>query len=181
MHVASVNVSGTLRLPSGVPAANATVRFTLSNAALLGIIVVVPTNTVATADSEGRFTVALMPNLKFAYYTVTVYRSNGAVLLETVAVIPDNDCRFSEVIQARKATNISASVAALDAMQIAQANIELVRLQVIAESQSSVNKLKTATSAYQTLIEATQNNIVGTVDTAIGNSIDLVTAYQLSK
>lgn len=187
MPVNTVNVTGTLRLPSGLPAALATIRFTLSNPALLGVTVVVPQNVRATTDVNGVFNVSLLPNLKFAYYTVTVYRSTGVVILETVAVIPAFDCQFSQVIQVRPSTNASASIVALSELQAAQAGIEAARLQIIAtaSSASSVStaalvELQSAVDTYETLMANTQSSLVGLVDTAIGTSLDLVTAYQLS-
>ena len=187
MHLSPVNVTGTLVLPSGKHAALATIRFTMSSPGLLGVTVVLPRSVRAVADEDGNFSASLLPSSQHTYYTVTVFRSNGVVLLETVAVIPAYDCQFSQVIQARPATTVTASIAALAQLQAAQENIETARLQILATadatnagSQTALIELQAAVSTYEILIANTQSTIVGLVDTAVGTSIDLVTAYQLS-
>jgi len=227
MSVPSVTVSGVLNLPSGLPLALASIRFTLSNPGLRGVTVVVPIATRATTDASGFFSIKLSPNTKNTYYTVTIYRSTGVVILETVAVIPNTDCQFSQVIQTGQPTTLTAAVIALEDLKVAQANIEVVRLGVIAtaaatnsssqaslakfkttvdgqleaaearierariqvldtaeaanlDSKVSLIKLKTSVDTYERLIASTESTVAGVVDSAIGTSFDLVTAYQLS-
>lgn len=131
MSVTSVNVTGILKLPSGQPAAFATVRFTLSNPGLLGITVVVPVSIRITADMNGAFSVALLPSVRHTYYTVTVFRSTGVVLLETVAVVPSYDCQFSQIIQPFPPTKQTAVIAALGDLQEAQADIKAAQQLVL--------------------------------------------------
>ena len=117
-------------MPNGEPAAAVSVRFTLSNPSLLGVTVVVPTNVRATTDDTGQFSVALIPNSVHSYYTVTVYKSVGVVLLETLVVVPNNDCLFSQIIQTSQPTTITATAAATAQLLAAQVEIEEARLEV---------------------------------------------------
>lgn len=174
-------------LPSGQHAALATVRFTLASPGLVGAAVVLPRSVRVVTDDGGNFSVSLLPNPKHTYYKVTVLRSSGVVLLETVAVVPAYDCQFSKVIQASPATTVTEAIAAIATLQTAQAEIEVARRGVIAtadasrtSSQTALIQFQSAVSSYETLIANTQSTIVGLVDTAIGSSFDLVTVYQLS-
>lgn len=160
MPVTSVNVTGTLKMPSGSPAALATVRFTLSSPGLLGVTVVLPFTVRTTADANGVFTVTLAPNSLNSYYAVTVYRANGVVLLETVAVVPAFDCQFSQVIQARQPSQTSASIEAIAQLQTAQANIEVVRLEVLATADATNKDTRKAKAN----IEAVRLEVLATAD-----------------
>ena len=167
----SVNVIGTLTLPSGLPAAGATIRFTLSNPGLLGVTVVLPTNVKAVANAAGQFSVALVPNPPHSYYTVTVYKSVGVVLLESVVVIPAHDCQFSNVLQTRP-SSITASIAALAQLQEAQASIEQARLEITAlvssstsaTQQAAINQLSRAIDACELSIVNMQSLTSGLVE-----------------
>ena len=134
MAVASVVVSGKLVLPSGLPAAFATIRFVLTSPSAQGERIVVPYAVKAIADVGGLFTISVAPSLPGAHYTVQICKANGLVLLDLIAVVPDTNCTLPQTVQLRPPTPITATNAALTDMQAALVDIELARQQVIAIS-----------------------------------------------
>jgi len=181
MSLTSVNVTGTLALPSGQPASNAHVWFTLSNPGLLGITVVLPVTAKTITDDNGNFLVTLEPNAVNTYYTVAVYRETGSVILETVAIIPNTDCKFSQVIQVSNPTTLTASITAIEDLKNAKASLELARIvavnNITADSKIELVKFKSDLEAYKSSI---QNNFLDLIDKSMSSTPDLVLAYQLS-
>jgi hypothetical protein len=136
MAVASVVVSGKLALPSGRAAANATIRFVLTNpsSGARGDRIVLPYFVKAVADAEGFFSIRVAPSLPGTHYTVQICKASGLVLLSLTAIVPETDCTLAQVVQLAAPSPITANVAALNNLQAALIEIELAKQQVLAIS-----------------------------------------------
>jgi hypothetical protein len=134
MPVASVVVSGKLVLPSGLPAAFATIRFVLTSPSARGERIVVPYAVRAIADAAGLFSIRVAPSQPGAHYTVQIAKASGLVLLNLIAVVPDTDCTLSQVVQLYPPSPVASNVAALNDLQAALIDIELAKQQVLSIS-----------------------------------------------
>lgn len=160
----TVAVSGQLYNPDGSPAANAAIRFTLSGLGVAGLDLIVPRFADTTCDALGAFVLQVAPSPPGTYYAVRAGR-DGVLLFTTRAVVPGNNCQFSQIMQALPAPAIDASQQALIDLQAAQAGIETSRQSSLSNAASAAASADAATAqaaSFATSLAQVATNLVAT-------------------